>query len=214
MAIREPQEKAANTGALLRLAPEPTDEELVRSALAGDRKAADWLVIRHAPWVTRVLARILGGDADLVDHAQEVMLRCLRELGQLRDPQAFRAWATALAVTQARRALRKRARWRWLFGDPVEVELVDDVDHDGRDALGAVYDVLAKLSEEERTLFALRYLEGMELVEIATSMGCSLATVKRRLQASQRRFGLFAKSQPALVPWLAASRYSEEEEAV
>lgn len=34
-------------------------------------------ILRHAPRVTRVLSRILGGDAEVVDQAQEVMLRAL-----------------------------------------------------------------------------------------------------------------------------------------
>jgi RNA polymerase sigma-70 factor (ECF subfamily) len=198
-------------GALLRLAPEPTDAELVAAVAAGDRQAADWLIMRHAPRVTRVLARVLGGDPDLVDHAQEVLLRCVREIGTLRDPSAFRAWCTALAVMQARGVLRKRARWRWLFADRAEVDIPDDIDQDGREALHAVYDVLGRLSEEERTVFALRYLEGMELSELASAMGCSLATVKRKLEVSQRRFVVFAKREPALARWLASGRFAEEE---
>jgi RNA polymerase sigma-70 factor, ECF subfamily len=207
-----PQPRSGSRPTLLRLAPEPSDEELVAAVRAGDRQAADWLVLRHAPRVTRVLARILGGDPDLVDHAQEVLFRALRELGQLREAGAFRGWVAALAVTEARRVLRKRARWRWLFGEPVEVELVDEGDEAGREAMSAVYDVLARLREDERTAFALRYLEGMELTEVAAAMGISLATAKRRLQSGRRRFAVLAKSQPALVPWLGESRLGAEEE--
>lgn len=209
----EPQPRSGSRPTLLRLAPEPSDEELVAAVRAGDRQAADWLVLRHAPRVTRVLARILGGDPDLVDHAQEVLFRALRELDQLREPGAFRGWVAALAVTEARRVLRKRARWRWLFGDPVEIELVDESDdEEGREALRAVYDVLARLREDERTAFALRYLEGMELTEVAAAMGISLATTKRRLQAARHRFELMAKSQPALAPWVGATRGAGKDE--
>jgi RNA polymerase sigma-70 factor (ECF subfamily) len=202
-------------GVLLRLAPELTDEQLVRAAVAGDRKAEEALILRHAPRVTRVLSRILGSDPEVVDQAQEVMLRALRDLPTLREPRAFRSWLTTLAVMRARRVLRRRARWRWLLGERVpieEQELADDRDEAGRAALVAVYEVLSKLGEEERTAFALRFLEGMELTEVAASMGLSLATVKRRLADASKRFGLLSKHQPALVPWLASSRFSQPED--
>lgn len=176
-------------------------------ARAGDRQAADWLCRRHAAYVTRILARILGSDPELVDHAQEVLLRCVDELATLRDPRAFRAWAAALAVTRAKGVLRKRARWRWLFGERVEVDLVDERDSAGNEAMHAVYEILGKLGVEERTLFALRYLEGMELTEVAEASGLSLATVKRRLADAHKRFGLFAAAQPSLAFWITGSRF-------
>lgn len=202
-------------GVLLRLTPELTDEQLVAAALAGDRKAEEALIVRHAPRVTRVLMRILGGDPEVVDQAQEVLLRAMQDLPTLRDPRAFRSWLTTLAVMRARRVLQRRARWRWLFGERVQVEELDlpeEHDESGRAALVAVYEVLNKLSEEERTAFALRYLEGMELTEVAESMSVSLATVKRRISEANKRFTSLAKSQPALIPWLAESRFTKAED--
>ncbi len=206
-AQRAPQEGKA----VLRLVPQPSDAELVLAARAGDAQAEGQLARRHAPRVTRVLARILGYDGELADHAQEVMLRAFRDLSELREPAAFGGWVVALAVTQARRVLRKRKRFRWLFGERVEVELVDEVDSAGREALRAVYCVLGQLAEEERTVFALRYLEGMELGEAAAAMGYSLATLKRRLRDADQRFVLFARKQPALATWVARGRHDREE---
>ncbi len=203
-------------GVLLRLAPELTDEQLVVAAVAGDRKAEEALIVRHAPRVTRVLMRILGGDPEVVDQAQEVLLRAMQDLPTLRDPRAFRSWLTTLAVMRARRVLQRRARWRWLFGERVQVEELDlpeQHDEAGRAALVAVYEVLNKLSEEERTAFALRYLEGMELTEVAQSMSVSLATAKRRIAEASKRFASLAKNQPALAPWLAESRFTQAEDA-
>lgn len=205
---RQPRKGAV----VLRALPEPSDEALVEKIRQGDAQAADWLCRRYAPHVTRILARILGSDPDLVDAAQEVLLRCVDEIGKLRDPKAFRAWVTALAVTQAKGVLRRRIRWRWLFGERLEADPLDDRDPESAEAVRAVYATLGKLNVEERTLFALRYLEGMELTEVAEAMGMSLATLKRRLVATHKRFAVHAAAHPSLERWLQGSRFDESGE--
>ena len=196
----------------MRALPEPTDEALVEQVRQGDAQAADWLCRRYAPHVTRILARILGSDPDLVDAAQEVLLRCVHEIDKLRDPKALRAWVTALAVTQAKGLLRRRIRWRWLFGERLETDPLDDRNPESAEAVRAVYAVLGKLNVEERTIFALRYLEGMELIEVAEATGVSLATLKRRLVATYKRFAIHASAHPSLDRWIQGSRFDESRE--
>jgi RNA polymerase sigma-70 factor (ECF subfamily) len=110
--------------------------------------------------------------------------------------------------------LRSRSRRRWLvFVHPASVDLrraavADDPD---REALRATYRVLDRLTAEDRTVFALRFLEGLELTQLADACDCSLATVKRRLQRARRRFEAGARREPALVPWLSASDDDEEQ---
>jgi RNA polymerase sigma-70 factor (ECF subfamily) len=48
--------------------------------------------------------------------------------------------------------------------------------------------VLDGLPERERTAFALRFVEGMSLPEVADAMELSLATTKRVLRAAEDRF--------------------------
>ncbi|GEA87410.1 sigma-70 family RNA polymerase sigma factor [Cellulomonas cellasea] len=82
---------------------QPTpDTATVVAARAGDPDAVDRLVAGYLPLVYSVVGRALRGHADVDDVVQETMLRALRGLGDLRDPEAFRSWLVAIAVRQVR----------------------------------------------------------------------------------------------------------------
>lgn len=192
------------------------DRAVLVAALArGDEGAAAALFHEYSPLVERTLARILGADAELPDALQEVFLRALRSVKKLRDPQALTDWLLRIAVCTATDWLRSRARRRWLLLlDPARVERPpsEALDESGREALRATYRVLDRLGVEDRAVFALRFIEGMELVKVAAACGCSLATTKRRVQRARARFIAAARREPALEPWLLASASGEQEE--
>jgi RNA polymerase sigma-70 factor (ECF subfamily) len=70
------------------------------------------------------------------------------------------------------------------------------------EAVRATYRVLAALPVDERIPFALRFIEGMELTEVARACDVSLATVKRRLTSAQKKFAKIASTYPELSDWV------------
>jgi RNA polymerase sigma-70 factor (ECF subfamily) len=99
-----------------------------------------------------------------------------------------------------------------MFLDPAEIDSpatpgADDV---SREALRATYRVLDRLNAEDRMVFALRYIEGLELTQVASACDCSLATVKRRLTRASDRFQALAKREPALAPWIRKAAEDKE----
>jgi RNA polymerase sigma-70 factor (ECF subfamily) len=65
-----------------------------------------------------------------------------------------------------------------------------------------VYAVLNRMPADDRIAFALRYIDGMELTEVAAACSVSLATVKRRLRRSEARFLKAARSHTLLEKWV------------
>src|SRR3954469_19001990 len=84
------------------------DTATVVAARAGDPAAVDRLVAGYLPLVYTIVGRALDGHADVDDVVQDTMLRVLRNLGDLRDPEAFRAWLVAITVRQVRMRTRLR----------------------------------------------------------------------------------------------------------
>jgi RNA polymerase sigma-70 factor (ECF subfamily) len=179
-------------------------DALLLASAGGHPAAFGVLFERHRAYVTRVLARILGTDADLPDLTNEVFLVVHRRLGAGLDGERFRAWLTGLCVNVARNRLRTRRRRRWLiFTEPTEAEQPHVVgDADAREALTATYEVLSTMDENLRICFALRFIDGQELTEIAEACDVSLATIKRWLARAERVFVERARGQPALSEWL------------
>lgn len=181
------------------------DAALVHAFRRGDPGARAALYQRHADHVHRVLYRILGFDRELADLHHDVFVRALGSLSKLEDPSTLKGWLTIIAVHVAQSAIASRQRRRWLwFLPPEELPEVASASPSGEvlDALQATYVVLNTLPAEERVAFALRFIDGMELTEVAAACATSLATIKRRLARASDRFEAEARKHPVLEPWL------------
>jgi len=185
-------------------APE-SDELLVLCLRARHPDAGTQLFDRYAPHVRRVLVRVMGPDSEILDLVHDVFVTALESVNRLLDPRALRAWLTQIAVFTARGRIRRRVRGRILrflpFSELPEPEL-PPADFEASEAMQAVYRVLDALDTDQRIAFALRFVAGMELTEVAASCGVSLATIKRRLSRAQISFAKLAEREPALAEWL------------
>ena len=125
-----------------------------------------------------------------------------------RDPSALKPWLSRVAALTARKALRTRSRRAWLrlFTNAAQERRWEPAelgsDPEARQALRESYVLLDELPVDERIVFALRFIDGMELAEVAAACQVSLATVKRRLQRAERRFVGRATQRPVLVEWM------------
>jgi len=179
---------------------------LLRALAAGEAAARTALIRQHTAHVEKIVASVLGVDADFSDVVQDIFLAVLTGVHRLRDPEALRSWITAVAVAISRRTIRKRRRWRWIrFVAPEELPEVaaHGAPTEAVEALKATYRALARLPEQERVAFSLRFLAEMELTEVAAACDVSLATIKRRLSRSETLFLELAAQYPALAERLA-----------
>jgi RNA polymerase sigma-70 factor (ECF subfamily) len=178
--------------------------ELVRGLKASEPWAERALLIAETAHVERMLTRMLGFRAELDDLTQEVFIRAFARLADLREPESLRAWLCSIAVFVAREAIRRKRRRRWLVFLPAEarVELpASGASLEARAALRVFYEVLDGFAADERIAFTLRYVEGMELSEVAELCQVSLATIKRRLKRASDDFYLRGRARAELVDW-------------
>ena len=178
---------------------------IVAAIRAGQPAGGAALYDQYHDHVRRVLVRVLGPDAELRDLIQDVFLEAIDSIDSLEEPEALRGWLSTIAVFRARAEIRRRTRSRWfpLFSNerlpevaaPVATPEVDE-------AVRATYLALSKLPAEERIMFALRFIDGMQVADVAETCRVSLATVKRRLTRAQKRFVAIAKNVPEIADWL------------
>jgi RNA polymerase sigma-70 factor (ECF subfamily) len=174
------------------------DADLVHALRRGDASAAEALFDRYAPYVERLLARALGADSELADVLQEVFVRAYRAIHTLKDAAALKGWLTTLTLFTARAHIRARTRRSWLrFVDWHQLPELPPVPEDpqARDTLIHLHQILDRIPADQRIAFVLRFVEGMELTEVASACGVSLATVKRRLDRAQARFERLAHAE-------------------
>ena len=86
---------------------ERVDTSLVIAARSGDRRALDTVVAEYLPLIYNIVRRALSLDADVDDVVQDTMVRVVRGIGGLREPDRFRSWLVAITVNQIREHRRK-----------------------------------------------------------------------------------------------------------
>jgi RNA polymerase sigma-70 factor (ECF subfamily) len=161
---------------------------------------------RLRPYVARVLTRILGSDPDLPDIVQDIFVQALTGIDTLRDPTLVRPWMRSIAVFVAFRIMRQRRRQRLFIPEDELADIPGDPSLAGyRHALMRVRRVLERIPENERELFTMRYIGGLELKEISDACGISLATTKRHLIRAQSRFFHRASNDAVLADWVRAA---------
>lgn len=190
------------------------DAGLVRALLDRHPQAARAAWTRFAPMVHRMLKRALGYDSEIEDLAQQVFMALFDRVRTLQDPTALKAFIISITTHTIRYELRRRTVRRWVrLGGTDDAAALPTVhpDPEAREALVRFYRVLDRLTSQDRTAFVLRFMEELELVEVAAAMGVSLATVKRRLAKARRRVLLLVERDPALQGYLAAFKPREAE---
>lgn len=182
-----------------------SDRAIVAALCAGQPAGGAALYDRYHAHVRRILVRVLGHAGDLHDLVHDVFVSAIDGIERLDEPDALRGWLTSIAVFHARAEIRARTRRRLfpLFShDDLPEREAHVVTPELDEAVRRTYDVLAKLAPDERIAFALRVVDGMELVEVADACGVSLATIKRRLARAHNKFRNIARRYPELSEWL------------
>ncbi len=151
---------------------------VIDRAIAGDEVAFARIVAAHHEDMARI-AYLVSGDLDVAaDAEQAAWAIAWRRLGSLRDPARLRPWLMSIAANEARqigRSGRRRTVRELAVGPPIA--------HQGPDhaVLIDLANVLARLDAKDRTLIGMRYIAGLDSVEIGRELGLSASGVRVRL---------------------------------
>jgi RNA polymerase sigma-70 factor (ECF subfamily) len=159
---------------------------------------------RYQHEVRNVLTRLMGASPDVADAMQDTFIRALNGVPHVREALALRMWLRRVAMSVAFDHLRQRRRTRWYYWVDCSAvdERVDFTNAEDHAVFCDIHRVIDKMPDRERTAFYLRYVDEMELKEVAVACRVSVATVKRRLARANLRFRTLAQHQPDLADFL------------
>jgi RNA polymerase sigma-70 factor (ECF subfamily) len=180
-----------------------TDAHLVSEIRSGSTDAAGVFFDRYSTHVERLIWSLLGPESEAEDILHEIFVRALEGIDGVEDPSRLKSWLTGITVYTAREWIRRRTRRKWLrFVDELPDAPVVSASEEVNEATRCTFDVLTGMSADDRVFFSLRFIEGMELSEVALACDVSVSTAKRRLKDAERHFVARAKRHEALTPWL------------
>jgi RNA polymerase sigma-70 factor (ECF subfamily) len=162
------------------------DADLARRAAVGDREAAGEIYDRYAPLVRALLLDATGSLPEANELVQEVFLRALSRLGQLRRPDRLCAWLIGIARSQGIEYRRQAGRRRRRFL-PLVDEAVSAVEQGTNETIELVRAAVRELPERERLAIHIRYLCDEPAAAAHRAIGLSPSGFYKLLERARRR---------------------------
>jgi RNA polymerase sigma-70 factor (ECF subfamily) len=166
-------------------------EYLVAAAQDGDRDAFGELATRFEPMVYAIALRRLGNHAEAQELCQEVLVKAMQKIEQLKVAAAFAGWLRSITV---RMAINRQVRRAPVVA--TEPQALDATCVESSTPLDAVLASeratqvrggLARLGELDRHTLEAFYVRGESLAEMSTSFRAPIGTIKRRLHVARKR---------------------------
>lgn len=171
---------------------QPDDIALMMRVKGGDDEAFEMLVVRHQYRIVGTIAKMLGGESDAEDLAQQVFLRVWQSASRYEPGAKFTTWLLTITRNLVFNEMRRRRRSRIVAFDSEgeEERLHQQADAGARTAAElageaelqeAISREIAALPEAQRMAVILRRYEEMPYEEIAEVLKTSVPAVKSLL---------------------------------
>jgi RNA polymerase sigma-70 factor, ECF subfamily len=168
------------------------DKALALALQAGEEEAFDEIVSRFQGRVYAVAYRVLGNREDALDASQEVFLKVHAKITSWKPTGGFLPWVLRMTTNHSIDQLRKKRRHPHQSLEEAFVPTTEGASVEpstpqtaqevrAREIEDRVRAALPVLSPSQREVFLLRHYEGLQLAEIAASMGCTVGSVKVHL---------------------------------
>src|SRR5438552_76537 len=174
----------------------PSDGQLVRRAVKGQKDAFDELIRRYQRQAVAVSYRLLGNTNDALEVTQDAFLKAFTSLKTLEQPESFRGWLMRIVSNLSLNYRRSRKTRSQLPLDeilgPEDAKqagssgtsewMARDVDPMHRLAskeMGIrLQEALSQLPEKQRAALVLFTIEQLPQKEVAQTLQCSVEAVK------------------------------------
>ena len=173
------------------------DVKLIRKVLSGDDAAFSILVEKYQKSVHALAWREIQDFHYAEEIMQDTFLKAYQKLPTLKNPDQFSGWLHVIANRLCIDWIRKQKLVMQSLEDTrlEEIEKSSYTHHMSEQRVTErteychelVQKLLEKLSENERTVVTLYYLDEMSTKEIGEFMGVSVNTITSRLQRARKR---------------------------
>lgn len=167
------------------------DTQLINCILQGDISGYTVLVDRYKDLAFTIAFRVLGNREDAEEVAQDAFVKAYQNLAGFRQQSKFSTWLFRIIYNTAISRKRLRKPFFQLTADlpglPVNLSTwaTDEPEDEERGTM--LEKALMKLSEPERTIVTLYYINESSVEEIHSITGLSKANVKVKLFRARKK---------------------------
>ncbi|MEI2755206.1 MAG: sigma-70 family RNA polymerase sigma factor [Chitinophagaceae bacterium] len=168
------------------------EEDLIRSALAGESQAFGILVERYQDRLFTAMISIVGSSDEAEDVVQEAFIQAYIKLNTFQMNSRFFTWLYRIAFNYALSRRRKNRNQVSLDqsreatgNDPMDQREGPDASMQREESVVQVRIAMDRLTEDHRTILVLREMQGMSYEHIAEILEVEIGTVRSRLNRAR-----------------------------
>lgn len=165
------------------------DKNLIAKSKSGDIEAFELLIEQYQPMVYNLSYKMLGNYDDASDAAQDALIKIYKKINTFQEKSKFSTWIYRLTYNVCLDKLRQRKNisTQQLDEEIVDKELTPQFAVEKNERIQKIYDAINSLSPEYKAAIIMRDVNGHSYDEIAEILGCSIGTVKSRINRGRTR---------------------------
>lgn len=161
------------------------DELVFKKAKKGDSESFYKLLEPIKGKLYKAAFIYFNNEEDAMDALQDSIIKAINSINTLKNPQAFNSWICKILINTCKNNYNKSKKVTSININEFENEFTyEDKNVDKNYDL---YSALEKLSDREKDLIVMRYLEDMTLKDISLKKEIPLGTVKSGINRSLRK---------------------------
>lgn len=174
------------------------EKQLIKKCKEGDISSFELLIESYQQKVYNIALRMLGSQEDASDVAQEVFIKIYKSISNFKEESSLSTWIYRIATNVCLDELRKRKKAKFVSIDtPVQLEdgevsmqmedqgLQPDELVTQKELKEEVQKAISSLKDDHKIVIILRDINGYSYEEIADILGCTLGTVKSRINRAR-----------------------------
>lgn len=177
------------------------DEKQLVAMLADpstQRKAFELVVRQYSEPLYWQVRRIVLTHEDANDVMQNVMIKAWTNLDSFRNDSKLSTWLYRIAINESLDFMRRQKNVATLSADEapgIANTLMADNYFDGDETEAQLQEAIAQLPDVQRTVFNLRYYEGMKYSEISRILNTSEGALKASYHIAVKKISEFFKTR-------------------
>jgi RNA polymerase sigma-70 factor (ECF subfamily) len=161
-----------------------TTNSLVTAAVNGSKDAFTELIVSSEATLYSVAVSILKNESDVSDAIQDAIIEAYEKISDLHDRRYFKTWLVRILINKCYSIRKAKLRMIPTEFDENSLGITDSCTDTALD----VHNTLSELSNNDRLILTLYYIEDIKLRDIASMLNISETAAKTRLSRSREHF--------------------------
>ncbi len=165
---------------------------------ATQRKAFELVVREYSEQLYWQVRRIVLSHEDANDVMQNVMMKAWTNLDTFRQDSKLSTWLYRIAINESLDYVRRQKNATMISADDdagIAKTLLADYYFDGDETEAQLQEAIAQLPDVQRTVFNLRYYEGMKYSDISQILNTTEGALKASYHIAVKKISDFFKER-------------------